>query len=82
MLSALIYEYPVDRLVTLAKFKARTDAARVLGDLLSAYLQEQSSAGLLDSFTILSIDLGNQISTFVVGIKGGGEHKDNRNGSL
>lgn len=49
MLSALIYEYPVDRLVTLAKFKARTDAARVLGDLLSAYLQEQSSAGLLDT---------------------------------
>jgi ComF family protein len=49
MLSALIYEYPVDCLVTRAKFKARTDAARVLGELLSAYLREQSSAGLLDT---------------------------------
>lgn len=46
ILSALIYEYPVDRLVTLAKFQMRTDAARVLGDLLNAYLQAQKSAGL------------------------------------
>ncbi len=48
ILSALIYEYPVDRLVTLAKFQVRTDAARVLGDLLNAYLQAQKLAGLLD----------------------------------
>jgi len=49
ILSALIYEYPVDRLVTLAKFHARLDAARVLGDLLVAHLQVQKSIGRLDA---------------------------------
>lgn len=39
--SALIYEYPVDRLITLAKFKARTDSARALGELLSVYLLDR-----------------------------------------
>ncbi len=49
ILSALIYEYPVDRLVTLAKFHARLDAARVLGDFLEAHLQVQKSIGRLDA---------------------------------
>ena len=48
ILSALVYEYPVDRLVALAKFQARTDAARLLGDLLAVHLRAQQSAGLLD----------------------------------
>jgi ComF family protein len=47
-LSALVYEYPVDRVVALMKFHARLDAARLLGDLLADYLQAQKSAGWLD----------------------------------
>jgi ComF family protein len=43
--SALVYEYPVDRLIMLAKFRARTDAARVLGEFLGRYLLQLRAAG-------------------------------------
>jgi ComF family protein len=36
--SALGYEYPVDKLITAAKFSGRIDIARVLGELLSSAL--------------------------------------------
>ena len=48
VVSALIYEYPVDRLVTLAKFQARPDSARVLGELLGLHLHARQAAGLLN----------------------------------
>ena len=36
--SALIYSYPVDRIIAAAKFRARLDFARELGELLADYL--------------------------------------------
>jgi ComF family protein len=47
ILTALAYEYPVDRLVTLAKFQARQDCARALGDLLADYLRAARARGEL-----------------------------------
>ncbi len=38
MLSALIYEYPVNRIIAGAKFRQRLDFAALLGDLLGDYL--------------------------------------------
>jgi ComF family protein len=46
--SALVYEYPVDSLITRAKFQARMDAARTLGELLAEYLLRQMAQGMLD----------------------------------
>jgi ComF family protein len=48
VLSALVYEFPIDRLITLAKFGARTDSAHALGELLGVYLLERKVEGLLD----------------------------------
>jgi ComF family protein len=48
VLSALAYEFPVDRLIALAKFGARTDSAHALGELLGVYLLERKVEGLLD----------------------------------
>lgn len=48
ILTALAYEYPVDRLVTLAKFQARQDCARALGDLLADYLRAARARGELE----------------------------------
>ena len=39
IISALVYEYPVDKLVAMTKFQARVDGANVLGELLADYLQ-------------------------------------------
>ncbi len=36
--AALVYDYPVDRLVTGAKFNRRPEFARALGDLLTEYI--------------------------------------------
>jgi ComF family protein len=47
ILTALAYEYPVDRLVALAKFKARQDCASALGDLLADYLRAAKARGEL-----------------------------------
>lgn len=38
IISALVYEYPVDKLIAMAKFQARADGANVLGELLADYL--------------------------------------------
>jgi len=48
VISALIYEYPVDRLIMRAKFQARPDSARALGELLSLYLSEYGAAHSID----------------------------------
>jgi ComF family protein len=45
--TALIYEYPVDRLVTRAKFQSRAECARALGELLSVYLRAARIGGSL-----------------------------------
>ena len=45
--SALVYEYPVDRLVTWAKFQARTECASVLGELLGTHLRRLRNLGAL-----------------------------------
>lgn len=37
-ISALVYEYPIDQLVAMAKFQARADSANVLGELLAEFL--------------------------------------------
>ncbi|MGI9342464.1 MAG: ComF family protein [Gammaproteobacteria bacterium] len=47
IVTALAYEYPVDRLVTLAKFQVRQDCARALGDLLAEYLRAAKARGEL-----------------------------------
>jgi ComF family protein len=46
--SALIYEYPVDRLITRAKFQSRAECARALGELLSVYLRAACIVGGLE----------------------------------
>jgi ComF family protein len=46
--SALIYEYPVDRLVAMTKYRDRLDGAQLLGDLLETYLLARISEGGLD----------------------------------
>jgi ComF family protein len=38
IISALVYEYPVDRLIGMAKFQARADSANALGELLAIHL--------------------------------------------
>jgi ComF family protein len=38
IISALVYEYPVDKLIAMAKFQGRADSACVLGELLASYL--------------------------------------------
>jgi len=43
-MSALLYEYPLDRLITALKFHQRPGYARVLGDLLAIRLQESLPA--------------------------------------
>jgi ComF family protein len=45
--AAFVYEYPVDRLITLAKFQARTDCARLLGDMLAMHLRRLRMLGRL-----------------------------------
>jgi ComF family protein len=47
IISALIYEYPVDRLVSIAKFKSRPDSASALGELLGHHLRDLHRAGRL-----------------------------------
>jgi ComF family protein len=42
-MSALIYEYPVDRLIAGAKFQGRIDFARVLGEWLGLYLEARQT---------------------------------------
>lgn len=44
--AALVYEYPVDVLVAAAKFQARRECARALGELLVAGLSRQSFCAL------------------------------------
>lgn len=46
--SALIYEYPVDRLVVMTKYRDRLDGAQLLGDLLETYLLARKSEDGLD----------------------------------
>ncbi|HJP39689.1 MAG: ComF family protein [Gammaproteobacteria bacterium] len=41
MLSALAYEYPLDRIIAGAKFRQRLDFSAVLGELLAMYLCSQ-----------------------------------------
>ena len=38
IVSALVYEYPVDRLIAIAKFQGRVDSANALGELLASHL--------------------------------------------
>lgn len=45
IISALVYEYPVDRLVAMAKFRGRVDSAKVLGELLANYLHARLDDG-------------------------------------
>lgn len=45
IISALVYEYPVDQLIAMAKFQARTDSANVLGELLADYLHARLDSG-------------------------------------
>jgi len=45
--TALVYRYPVDRLVTQAKFRSRPECARALGELLGVYLRAASIRGSL-----------------------------------
>jgi len=45
--SALIYEYPVDRLITRAKFQSRPECARALGEMLNVYLRAARIGGSL-----------------------------------
>ncbi|MBT8443906.1 MAG: ComF family protein [Gammaproteobacteria bacterium] len=45
--TALVYRYPVDRLVTHAKFRSRPEYARALGELLGLYLRSASIRGSL-----------------------------------
>lgn len=44
--AGLVYEYPVDALVAAAKFQARQEFARALGELLVAALARQSACAL------------------------------------
>ncbi|MGI9329410.1 MAG: ComF family protein [Gammaproteobacteria bacterium] len=44
--AGLVYEYPVDALVIVAKFQARREVARALGELLVAALARQSPCAL------------------------------------
>lgn len=46
--AALSYEYPVDRLVTAAKFHRRRECARALGELLATALRSHQGATLPD----------------------------------
>jgi len=45
--TALAYRYPVDRLVTQAKFTPRPECARALGELLGVYLRAMNMRGAL-----------------------------------
>ena len=45
IISALVYEYPVDRLIAMAKFQGRADIANVLGELLADYLRARFDSG-------------------------------------
>ncbi len=45
--SALIYEYPVNRLITRAKFQSRPECARALGEMLNVYLRAARIGGSL-----------------------------------
>jgi len=47
IVSALVYEYPVDRLIAMAKFQGRVDSANALGELLAVYLLGGLSTGEL-----------------------------------
>lgn len=42
MRAAIVYRYPVDQLVTQAKFRSRAECARALGELLGVYLRASS----------------------------------------
>ncbi len=46
VLSALVYEYPIDRMIAAAKFRQRLDLTAALGELLATYLC--GPMGLLD----------------------------------
>jgi len=48
ILSALAYEYPVDRIIGGAKFRQRLDFAATLGDLLGAFLCGPAGPGVTD----------------------------------
>jgi len=48
IISALSYEYPVDRLITQAKFQARPDSANALGELLGEHLMENPVGRSID----------------------------------
>lgn len=39
-IAALVYEYPVDRLVTAFKYRRKLNCARVLGDLLAIRIKK------------------------------------------
>ena len=45
IVSALIYEYPVDQLIGMAKFRARADSAHALGELLAIHLLARFDQG-------------------------------------
>lgn len=45
--TALVYEYPVDQLVTRAKFQSRADCARALGELMAICLRAARIRGAL-----------------------------------
>ena len=53
VVSALIYEYPVDRLIAAAKFYGRPEIASALGELLGHWLLRRREAARLDLPDIL-----------------------------
>jgi len=51
--TALVYEHPVDQLVTRAKFQSRVDCATTLGELLGIYLRAAHIRGCLSMPDVL-----------------------------
>lgn len=45
IVSALVYEYPIDRLIAMAKFQRRIDTAFALGELLANFLSDRFITG-------------------------------------
>lgn len=45
VISALVYEYPIDQLIAMAKFQSRADSANALGELLADYLLARLDSG-------------------------------------
>ena len=58
VISALVYEYPVNRLIAMSKYHGRTDITHALGELLVVRLRRDLEAGVLNvPDTILPVPL-------------------------